>query len=87
MSIKDRAAIVGVGATSYHRRGGSYPEGELSMACTAILAALSAEAHMYREVADGRVFRLRLYAYIQDNFVNDNRAYLDIELWNQDNKP
>ena len=40
MSIKDRAAIVGVGATPYYRRGQSYPESELSMACTAILAAL-----------------------------------------------
>lgn len=40
MSIKDKAAIVGVGATPYFKRGQSYPENELSMACTAILAAL-----------------------------------------------
>jgi acetyl-CoA acetyltransferase len=40
MSIKDQAAIVGVGATDYYRRGQSYPETELSMACTAILMAL-----------------------------------------------
>ena len=40
MTIKDRAAIVGVGATPYWKRGQSYPESELSMACTAILAAL-----------------------------------------------
>ena len=40
MSIKDKAAIVGVGATDYFKRGQSYPESEFSMACTAILAAL-----------------------------------------------
>ncbi len=40
MSIKDKAAIVGVGATPYYKRGQSYPESEFSMACTAILAAL-----------------------------------------------
>ena len=40
MTIKDKAAIVGVGATKYFKRGQSYPETELSMACTAILSAL-----------------------------------------------
>ncbi len=40
VSIKDQAAIVGVGATKYFKRGESYPETELSMACTAILSAL-----------------------------------------------
>ena len=40
MTIKDKAAIVGVGSTNYWKRGQSYPETELSMACTAILAAL-----------------------------------------------
>jgi acetyl-CoA acetyltransferase len=40
MSIKDQAAIVGVGATPYYKRGQSFPETELSMACTAILGAL-----------------------------------------------
>ncbi len=40
MSIKDQAAVVGVGATPYYKRGKSYPETELSMACTAVLAAL-----------------------------------------------
>ena len=38
--IKDQAAVVGVGATPYYKRGQSYPETELSMACTATLAAL-----------------------------------------------
>ena len=40
MSIKNQAAVVGVGATPYYKRGQSYPETEMSMACTAILAAL-----------------------------------------------
>lgn len=40
MSIKDQAAIVGVGATPYYKRGQSAPETELSLACKAILAAL-----------------------------------------------
>src|SRR5258707_4572485 len=40
MSIKNQAAIVGVGATPYYKRGQSYPETETSMMCTAILAAL-----------------------------------------------
>jgi acetyl-CoA acetyltransferase len=41
MTIRDKCAIVGVGATDYYKRGQSYPETELSMACTAILAALA----------------------------------------------
>jgi acetyl-CoA acetyltransferase len=40
MTMRDTCAIVGVGATDYFKRGQSYPESELSMACTAILAAL-----------------------------------------------
>ncbi len=40
MTIKDKAAVVGIGRTQYWKRGQSYPESELSMACTAILAAL-----------------------------------------------
>ena len=40
MSLKDKTAVVGVGSTPYYRRGESVPETELSMACTAILAAL-----------------------------------------------
>jgi acetyl-CoA acetyltransferase len=39
-SIKDKTAIVGVGATPYWKRGQSFPETESSMACTAILGAL-----------------------------------------------
>jgi len=40
MSIKNQAAVVGVGATPYFKRGRSFPETELSMGCTAILLAL-----------------------------------------------
>ena len=41
MTMKDAAAVVGIGATQYYRRGKSYPqESELSLACKAILAAL-----------------------------------------------
>lgn len=40
MTLKDKTAIVGVGATQYWKRGQSIPETETSMACTAILAAL-----------------------------------------------
>src|ERR1700748_387859 len=38
--MRDQTAVVGVGATPYYRRGQSLPETQLSMACTAILAAL-----------------------------------------------
>ncbi|MET0147030.1 MAG: thiolase [Ilumatobacteraceae bacterium] len=40
MTIKDQAAVVGVGSTQYYKRGQSYPESEFSMACQAILSAL-----------------------------------------------
>jgi acetyl-CoA acetyltransferase len=40
MTIKDKAAIVGIGATPYYKRGQSYPQSEMSMACAAILGAL-----------------------------------------------
>jgi acetyl-CoA acetyltransferase len=40
MSIKDQAAVVGVGATPYYKRGQSYPQSELGMACKATLLAL-----------------------------------------------
>src|ERR1700755_281970 len=38
--MKDRAAVVGVGATPYYKRGQSLPQTQLSMACTAILRGL-----------------------------------------------
>jgi acetyl-CoA acetyltransferase len=40
VSIKDKAAIVGVGATPYYKRGQSLPQTPLEMACKAILLAL-----------------------------------------------
>ena len=40
MTMKDQAAVVGIGATPLYRRGASYPqESELSLACKAVLAA------------------------------------------------
>jgi acetyl-CoA acetyltransferase len=52
MSIRNQAAVVGVGATPYYKRGQSYPETELSMACTAILLALE-DAGLTVEQLDG----------------------------------
>jgi hypothetical protein len=39
--MRGQTAVVGVGATPYFKRGQSVPETQLSMACTAILAALA----------------------------------------------
>lgn len=39
-TLKDKTAIVGVGATPYYKRGESLPRTELELACTAILGAL-----------------------------------------------
>jgi acetyl-CoA acetyltransferase len=61
MTIKDRAAVVGVGATPYYKRGQSYPETELSMACTAVLAALD-DAGLTVEDLDG----FAIYSYSCD---------------------
>ncbi|MCU4184321.1 hypothetical protein K6U06_08100 [Acidiferrimicrobium sp. IK] len=52
MTIKDKAAIVGVGATPYYKRGQSYPESEFSMACSAILSALD-DAGLTADDLDG----------------------------------
>lgn len=40
VTLKDKTAVVGVGSTPYYLRGRSVPETELSLACTAIVAAL-----------------------------------------------
>jgi acetyl-CoA acetyltransferase len=40
MSLKDKTAVVGIGATPYYKRGGSLPQTELELACKAILGAL-----------------------------------------------
>jgi acetyl-CoA acetyltransferase len=40
MSLKDKTAVVGIGATPYYRRGESRPLTETQMACQSILAAL-----------------------------------------------
>ena len=39
-TLKDKTAIVGIGATPYYRRGESLPQTELELACKAILGAL-----------------------------------------------
>lgn len=52
MTLKDKTAIVGVGSTQYWKRGQSVPETELSMACTAILAALD-DAGLTAKELDG----------------------------------
>jgi len=52
VSLKDQTAIVGVGSTQYWNRGQSVPETELSMACTAILAALD-DAGLTAKELDG----------------------------------
>jgi acetyl-CoA acetyltransferase len=61
VSIKDQAAIVGVGATPYFRRGQSAPETELSMACQAILLALEDAGLTIRDL-DG----FAIYSYSCD---------------------
>src|ERR1700749_2362081 len=40
MTLRDKTAVVGIGATPYYKRGESLPQTELEMACKAILAAL-----------------------------------------------
>src|SRR5262245_34226900 len=40
MSLKDKAAIVGVGSTPYYRRGESLPQNAMELACKATLLAL-----------------------------------------------
>ncbi len=40
-TLKDKTAIVGIGATPYYRRGESLPQSELELACKAILGALA----------------------------------------------
>ncbi len=39
-TLRDKTAIVGIGATPYYRRGESLPQTELELACKAILGAL-----------------------------------------------
>jgi acetyl-CoA acetyltransferase len=48
--MRDATAIVGVGATPFYRRGGSYPETKLELACKAILAALEDAGLTVRDV-------------------------------------
>jgi acetyl-CoA acetyltransferase len=52
MSMKDQAAIVGVGSTPYYRRGESWPQTLTEMACKATLAALD-DAGLTADDLDG----------------------------------
>lgn len=52
MLIKDRTAIVGVGATPYYKRGASLPQTKIELACKAILAACE-DAGLSIEDVDG----------------------------------
>jgi acetyl-CoA acetyltransferase len=52
VSIKDKTAIVGVGATPYYRRGQSLPQTPTEMACKVILLAL-ADAGLSIQDLDG----------------------------------
>jgi acetyl-CoA acetyltransferase len=61
VSIKDQAAIVGVGATPYYRRGQSLPQTQLEMACKAILLALD-DAGLSIQDLDG----FAIYSYACD---------------------
>lgn len=60
MTIRDKTAIAGVGATPYYRRGESYPRTELEMACRAVLLAVE-DAGL--TVADIDGFALFAYGY------------------------
>ncbi len=61
MTIRDTAAVVGLGYTDYFKRGQSWPETEMSMGCTAILNALD-DAGLTVDDLDG----FSIYSYACD---------------------
>ena len=61
VTLKDRTAVVGIGATPYYRRGESRPRTELQMACQAILLALE-DAGLGVDELDG----FAIYSYACD---------------------
>ena len=65
-TLKDRAAIVGVGATSYYRRGQSLPQTTMDLAIKAILAALD-DAGLGVDEVDG--FALYGGAFVDTSLV------------------
>jgi acetyl-CoA acetyltransferase len=58
MSIRDRTAIVGIGATPYYPRGASAPQTNLELAGKAVLAALD-DAGLAAEELDGFAYFAR----------------------------
>ena len=50
MSLRDRAAVVGVGASQYYKRGQSLPQTSLELVGKAILAALDDAGLSVRDV-------------------------------------
>jgi acetyl-CoA acetyltransferase len=61
MTLKDKTAVVGIGATPYWRRGESLPRSELGMACEAVQLAL-ADAGLGVRDLDG----FAIYSYACD---------------------
>ena len=59
MTLKDQAAVVGVGATPYYRRGQSWPQTSTEMAGKAVLAALDDAGLTIRDL-DG----FSIYSYV-----------------------
>lgn len=64
MTLKDKAAIVGLGATPYYRRGESFPRTELDLVGSAVLAALT-DAGLSPQDVDG------ITTYGSKDYTND----------------
>ena len=60
MSIRNKTAIVGVGATPYYKRGGSLPQTKNELVCKAIIAAVKDAGLSVRDI-DG-------FAYYSEGF-------------------
>lgn len=61
MTLKDQTAVVGIGATPYYKRGGSWPQTQLEMGCKAIILALG-DAGLGVDDLDG----FAIYSYACD---------------------
>ena len=69
MSIKDKTAIVGVGATPYYRRGQSLPQTTTEMASKATCSALD-DAGLDKSELDG----FAIYSFACDPWCQADRA-------------